>query len=89
MGYIASLWFILSENQNKVIKQYRKKFPLITNSIFHLRPENVSYNTRLSGNEGQCFLYECRKFQKTGLLMTADDSGDHLVKPLVYPDYTF
>ena len=24
---------------------------------FHLRPKNVSYNTRLSGNEGQyCFL---------------------------------
>ena len=32
--------------------------PHIRNSIFHLRPKNVSYNTRLSGNEGQCFLYE-------------------------------
>ena len=26
-------------------------------SSFHLRPKNVSYNTRLSGNEGQCFCY--------------------------------
>ena len=32
--------------------------PHIRNSIFHLRPKNVSYNTRLSGNEGQCFLYK-------------------------------
>ena len=28
---------------------------------FHLIPKNVSYNTRLSGNEGQCFLYEGHK----------------------------
>ena len=26
-------------------------------STFHLRPKNVSYNTKLSGNEGQCFCY--------------------------------
>ena len=32
--------------------------PHIRNSIFHLRPKNVSSNTRLSGNEDQCFLYE-------------------------------
>ena len=32
--------------------------PHIKNSIFHLRPKSVSNNTRLSGNEGQCFLYE-------------------------------
>ena len=30
------------------------------NSIFHLRPENVSHN--MSGNKGQYFLYEARKF---------------------------
>ena len=34
------------------------KYPLIRNSIFHLTPKNVSYSTRLSGNEDQCFLYE-------------------------------
>ena len=28
---------------------------------FSLRPKNVSYNTRLSGNEGQCFLHEGSK----------------------------
>ena len=28
--------------------------PHIRNSIFRLRPKNVSYNMRLSGNEGQC-----------------------------------
>ena len=38
-------------------KQY-SKFQLIRNSIFHLRSKNVCYNTRLSGNEGQCFLCE-------------------------------
>ena len=32
--------------------------PHIRNSIFHLRPKNVSYNMRLSGNEGQYFLHE-------------------------------
>ena len=32
--------------------------PHIRNSIFHLRPKEVSYNTRLSGNKCQCFLYE-------------------------------
>ena len=32
--------------------------PHIRNSIFHLRPKNVSHIMRLSGNEGQCFLYE-------------------------------
>ena len=32
--------------------------PHIRNSVFHLRPKNVSYNTRIGGNEGQCFLYE-------------------------------
>ena len=31
------------------------------NSIFHLRPKNVFYNTGLSGNEGQYFLYEGRR----------------------------
>ena len=36
-------------------------YPLIRNSIFYLRPKNVSYNTRLSGNDGKCFLYEGRK----------------------------
>ena len=36
------------------------RYPLIKNSIFHLRPRNVSYHTRLSGNEGQCFLHESR-----------------------------
>ena len=38
-------------------KQY-SKFQLIRNNIFHLRPKNVSYNVRLSGNEGECVLYE-------------------------------
>ena len=28
-------------------------------------------------------------FQKIGLLMTADDSGDHLIKPQGYPNYAF
>ena len=27
-------------------------YPHIRNSIFHLRPKNVFYNMRLSGNEG-------------------------------------
>ena len=43
----------------KAIAKY-SNYPLIRNSICHLRPENVSYNTRLSGNEGQCFLHEGR-----------------------------
>ena len=30
----------------------------IRNSIFYLRPKNVSYHKRLSGNKGQCFLYK-------------------------------
>ena len=34
---------------------------MIRNSIFHLRPENVSHNMRLNGNKGQYFLYEGRK----------------------------
>ena len=32
--------------------------PHTRNSIFYFRPKNVSYNTSVSGNEGQCFLYK-------------------------------
>ena len=55
-----------SEQKNKVRKisvtsefpylSY-SNYPHIRNSIFHLRPKNVSYNMKLSGNEGQCFLH--------------------------------
>ena len=41
----------------KVITDY-SNISHIRNSIFYLRPKNVSYSTRVSGNEGQCFLYE-------------------------------
>ena len=40
---------------NTVSHAYKKQH-------FHLRPKNVSYKTRLRGNEGQCFLYKDRKF---------------------------
>ena len=40
---------------------YYSSYPHIRNSIFHSKPKNVSYNKRLSGNEGQYFLYEGRK----------------------------
>ena len=51
------------EQKLRVSAEYNK-FPLIRNSIFHLRPKNVSYNTRLNGNEGQRFLYPwpCAEF---------------------------
>ena len=40
------------------LSEHTLKFALIRNSIFHLRPKNVSHNMRLSGNKGQYFLYE-------------------------------
>ena len=49
--------------QSRVVRLYflnYSNYPHIRNSIFHLRPKHVSYNTRLSGNKGQCFLYKGR-----------------------------
>ena len=35
-----------------------QELPTYRKQHFHLRAKIVFYNTRLSGNEGQCFLYK-------------------------------
>ena len=41
-----------------ILKHTLTKKHIKETAFFILDPKNVSYNTRLNGNEGQCFLYE-------------------------------
>ena len=59
IGDTLSCGFPQSEYAIESLKY--SNYPEYRNSIFHLRPKNVSYNMKLSGNEGQSFLYEGHK----------------------------
>ena len=59
----STILYSITKRISKIYQLAREcsNYPHIRNSIFHLRPKNVSHNMRLSGNEGQCFLYEGHK----------------------------